>query len=156
MPWWTQLAAHPGISYLLTEGPSSSADSAGSLTAPILSTGLVGLFLVILGWLYFRGWRLISPAAEKELREKTRAEARGDLEAENARLREDHRQAEERWENERRQLEQQRDEALRFLTSSLVPLITNFTSATQNLLPILQRLVTDLSIGGSRRSRQGP
>lgn len=108
----------------------SAGDGLGAITAPILSTGLVGAFLIILGWLYFRGWRLIPPDKEAAGREAARAEARADLLEERTRVL-----------AEKTKIEAERDEAREFTRAQLIPLLLNFTNATNALIPLLQELV---------------
>lgn len=103
-------------------------DSAASnVTQYLVGYGPVGIFLVVLAFLLYRGWGLYSPARLRAEKEACRA----DLIAENARLI-----------AEKTKAEQQRDDALRAAGDQLVPALLSFTSATNALLPLLQKMVT--------------
>jgi hypothetical protein len=111
----------------------------------VLATGITGILLIALAWLFYRGWRLIPPDREAAGREAARAEARADLLEERARVL-----------AEKTKIEGERDEALKFTQSNLVPLLLNFTNATSALIPLLQELVRYREGGsdiGSRRHR---
>lgn len=116
-------------------------DSAvSSITGYILSYGVLGIAALAMGWLWFKGWRLVSPKAEeaaKAAEAAARTAARADLIAERDRLLAD-----------KREIERERDEALRVARDQLIPLLVNFTSATQSLLPLLQALIRQAGGGG--------
>lgn len=118
---------------LLSADPSPTDNVLGPAVSTIAGYGLVGVALLVLGWLYSRGWRLVSPAREKEIRE----EARADLLTQIAQLI----AAAGRGEQEKHDIRQQLDEQMRFAQSNLVPLLVNFTNATSALIPLLQELV---------------
>lgn len=69
-------------------------------------------------------------------------DARADLERENERLI-----------LEKRQAEEQRDDALRIAQTQIVPMLTSFSSTTAALIPLLQELVRTQEVrgGGLRR-----
>jgi hypothetical protein len=112
-----------------------------SLVSYIVSFGAIGIFTLLAGWLLLRGWRLVSPAELESIREKARDEGRADLLAERERII-----------GEKHAAEDQRDEALQVARDQLFPLLTNFTAATQALLPILQGQVAR---GGKPPLRRG-
>jgi hypothetical protein len=122
----------------------SPADQAtGDLTSYIIGYGPLGVAVVVLAALAYKGWRLISPAREAEIRTAVRDDARGDLVDQVARL-----------ERQVAQLQEQRDEALKFTQSNLVPLLVNFTSATSALIPLLQEVVRNQEGGGPSELRR--
>lgn len=123
----------PWLALLSAENPSPTDNVLGPAVSTIAGYGLVGIALLVLGWLYSRGWRLVSPAREKEIRE----EARADLLTQITQLL----TAAGRGEQEKRDIRQQLDEQMRFAQSNLVPLLVNFTNATSALIPLLQELV---------------
>lgn len=118
---------------LLSADPSPTDNVLGPAVSTIAGYGLVGVALLVLGWLYSRGWRLVSPTREKEIRD----EARADLLTQIAQLI----TAAGRGEQEKHDIRQQLDEQMRFAQSNLVPLLVNFTNATSALIPLLQELV---------------
>jgi hypothetical protein len=101
-------------------GPIDNA--ASSIVGYILSYGPLGI--VVLAFAF----RFIVPRGTVD---EARKEARTDLIAERDRLLE-----------EKRDAEDQRDEALKVAREQVIPLLINFTSATQSLLPLLQGLIT--------------
>jgi hypothetical protein len=127
---WLPLAAH-GLAAALTQGPGTSItpldSTSESITGYVLSFGLPGVIVVVLAYLLFRGYRLVSPGFEASIRDAARADARADLIAERDRII-----------TEKQSAEDQRDEALQVARDQLLPLLVNFTAATQALLPILQ------------------
>lgn len=149
MPWsvmlLTSLASGP------TAGSVTPADQvSGDLTSYVLSYGILGVVAVILAGLAYKGWRLISPAREAEIRKAVRDEARADLVAQVERL-EREREQDQR---DRKEAERQRDEALKFSQTNLIPLLVNFTNATTALLPILQQVVQHQEGGGTSDPRR--
>ena len=94
-----------------------------SVLSYILSYGVLGVVSLALAFRF-----LVPRGAIKQARE----EARADLLKEIENLRADKKQAEE-----------QRDEALKVANGQIVPLLVSFTSATQSLLPLLQQLVAE-------------
>ena len=109
----------------------------GDITSYILGWGPLGIAVVIAGILLYKGWGLYSPSRL----DSYRASCRADLERENARLIAEKQASEERLTAEKQKAEQQRDDALQAAQTQLVPLLAQFTSATQALLPLLQRMV---------------
>lgn len=132
------------MAHVLASGPGTSltpVDSAAeSIVGYVLSYGLVGIVLVALAWLMFKGWRLVSPAFEARIR----AEARADLEAERNRLL-----------AEKVKAEEERDEALRVARDQMVPLLSSFVTTTGTLVPLLQEIVLSRE-PPPRRRRGGP
>ncbi len=145
---WPYLAAK--LAYPLTflagdVNPVSNASSA--ITTYLLSYGPLGLFALLAGWVLYRGLLVPSKTAQaavdlvradmtaavERVRTDTAAtvaQARADLLEENRRLIARAEKAEE-----------QRDAAMAFTQANIVPLLLNFTSVSQNLLPLLQRVV---------------
>lgn len=114
------------LTLVLSGGPGSSVTPIGSATDSIVSyvLGFGPLGIVVLAFAF----RFIVPRGAVE---EARQEARTDLIAERDRLLE-----------EKRDAEDQRDEALKVAREQVIPLLINFTSATQSLLPLLQGLIT--------------
>jgi hypothetical protein len=73
---------------------------------------------------------------------QAREEGRADLLKENARLI-----------DEKRQAEEQRDEALKIANQQILPVAVSFSAAAQSLIPILQTLVAQLETGRQARRR---
>jgi hypothetical protein len=116
----------------LTAASVTPIDSASeSVVGYLLSYGPLGIIAVAIAYLLFRGYRLVPPGFEAATRDAARADARADLLAERDRII-----------AEKHAVEEQRDEAIQVATGQLVPLLVSFTAATQALLPLLQRLVT--------------
>lgn len=108
-------------------------DSASdSVVGYVLGFGPLGLVVLALAWLLFRGWRLVSPEAAAAIRE----EGRKDLVAERDRLI-----------AEKHAAEQQRDEAAK-VASDLAPLLSSFIASTGALIPILQGIIAGRRGGG--------
>jgi hypothetical protein len=137
--------------YLLTEGtpgPASSIDSAGSgIVTYLLGWGPLGIALVAVTWALIKGYRLVGPDAAIAMRE----EGRADLIAERDRIITDRTAERDRLVAEKREAERERDDALRVTRDQLIPLLINFTAATQSLLPILQGLASQ----GQRQRGEG-
>lgn len=119
MPWAASLA-----SYVASVTPVDQAT--GSVTGYIIGYGPLGIIALAMAWLMFRGWRLTSPGREAEIRESGRADLLKEL---------------ERSLTDKRQSDEQRDDAMRFAVDQLVPLLTSFTATTTALIPLLQELV---------------
>lgn len=130
MPWSVLLLAS-SIASGPTAGSVNPADQiTGDITTYVLGYGVVGIGLLVLAWLYYRGWRLISPAREADMRKAVREEGRADLLKELERVIAEKRDSDER-----------ASSASRFMIDQLVPMLTNFTSTTSALVPLLQELV---------------
>jgi hypothetical protein len=112
----------------------------GDLVSYILGYGPLGIGVIVVAFLLYRGWQLNSPARLSAIREECRA----DLIKENARLIEEKQRAEE-----------QRDDALRAASDQLLPLLLSFTSATNALLPLLQKMVAVTEAREGHRDRGG-
>src|ERR1700761_724183 len=124
---------------------SLPSDAITSSVNQILGYGLLGILALALVWLFVvKGWRVISPAAEKELRASARTEGRADLERENGRLI-----------AEKQELAEQRDDAIKIAQTQVVPLLTSFNATMTALLPLLQRLVADQEAHGGAPRRRG-
>lgn len=139
---WLALPGVPGLP-LLAQGAADTVSSvdgaAGSIVTYLLGWGPLGIFLVALGWLLFKGWRLVSPEAAQAIRE----EGRADLVAERDRVITEKTSERDRLTADKREAERERDEAIRLRDETLrmlLPLMTNFTSSTQSLAPVLQNL----------------
>lgn len=104
----------------------------GDLVSYILSYGPMGIGVLVAGFLLYRGWVVWSPARQAQ----ERATCRADLEQQIAGLKADL----DRVRAERDKNGAERDDALRMARDQLVPLLLNFTAATNSLLPILQDL----------------
>ena len=113
---WVPLAALATV----TETPVGTATT--DLVTYITSFGVLGLVA-----LAFFARRIVPASMVKEAREEARADIKAELDRTIA---------------EKHAAEEQRDEALRIAQSQLVPLLIQFTSATQSLLPLLQELVS--------------
>lgn len=136
------------LASVLAGGPPASVtpidSGADSIVGYILSYGVLGVVFLALAWLMFKGWRLVPRDYEARIRADARTEARADLAAERDRVL-----------AEKRQAEEQRDEALAFARDQLTPLLISFTSSTQALMPLLQNLVGQRD-PPQRRRRGGP
>lgn len=132
----------------LAQGPGTSVSpvdaASSSIVGYVLSYGPVGIVALALGWLLFRGWRLISPSGETAIR----GSARADLIAAQDRMIRERDAERDRILGEKHEAERQRDEAMRLAQDQLIPLLLSFTSATQSLLPLLQNLISQRG-GGS-------
>lgn len=133
MPWYLSLAL---------DTPLTPADQAtSSVTGLVLGYGPIGVAVLALAWLMFRGWRLTSPAQEAAARAAAREEARADLLREN-----------EHVNAKLEQTEAQRDEALKVAQVELVPVLVQFTNTTTALIPLMQEAVRNQEgRGGGRR-----
>lgn len=150
MPWSVLLLAS-SIASGPTAAPVNPADQvSGDLTSYVLSYGILGVAAVVLSWLAYKGWRLMSPAREAEIRKAVRDEARADLVTQVERFERQHEQDQ----RDKREVGQQRDEALKYIQANLVPLLVNFTNATTALLPILQQVVQHQEGGGTSDLRR--
>jgi hypothetical protein len=107
---------------------------AGDITTYILGFGPLGIGVVLYTM------RVIVPGKAID---EAREQARADLLEENRRLI-----------AEKAEAERQRDEARRFATDQLVPLLGQFTAATSSLLPVLQELIRDREQGRDREDRR--
>jgi hypothetical protein len=138
LPSWPLIAA-------LAVSVTPADQASGNITTYILGYGVTGIAALTLAWLFWKGWRLMSPAREAEIVNAAREQARADLLSHVGRLEKQAEQAE----REKKDIADQRDEALRYVQVNLVPLLLNFTSATSALVPILQELVRHQEGGGS-------
>ena len=132
------------LAYMLTQAPGTSVspiDSAGSsIVGYLLGFGPLGIMALAMGWLFFKGWRLVSPAREAQITADARAQARADLEKELARTL-----------AEKQHAEDQREEALKVAREQVAPLLIQFNGTVTALLPLLQELVRRRE-GGHDRS----
>ena len=114
------------LALALTQGPGTAVTpvdaGTSSIVGYVLGYGPLGLIALALAYLMFRGWRLVPPSWEPGIRTTARAEARADLERENARI------------------ITERDDALK-VAQQMIPLLTQFTATTAALIPLLQELV---------------
>lgn len=108
--------------------------AATSIIGYIASFGVLGYVTLALVF----GWLKPGRAAERE-----RTQARADLEAELARVL-----------AEKKEAEQQRDDALKFARDDLVPILTSFNATTTALIPLLQELVRSQEGGGHSAARR--
>lgn len=138
MLWLHYLATSvPGTApWLMATGGNISPLSsvAGDVTTYVLGFGPLGIGVVLYTL------RVIVPGKAVE---EAREQARADLVEENKRLI-----------AEKAEAERQRDEARKFATDNLVPLLGQFTAATSSLLPVLQELIRDRE--GSRAVERRP
>lgn len=111
----------------------AASDGLPSEIAPYLNYGVLGL--VVLGLIF--GWLWAKPAVERLLAERDQQIER--LAAERDRLI-----------AEKSKAEEQRDVAIAIAQDKLVPLLVEFTSVMQTLIPLLQRIVRE---GGDDRRR---
>lgn len=146
---WVTLSSLHVLPLLAGELPGVAPDSGSpSLYTYAFGWGPLGVFALCMGYLLLRRWRFISPAQEDKARESARTEGRADLIADRDRLVAEN----TRLLAENRVIADQRDDALRIAREQLMPLLVQFTAATQSLLPILQGLVSQ---GGWPRDRGG-
>jgi hypothetical protein len=109
--------------WLLATSVTPVGSVTGDAISYILGFGPLGVGIVLFGLGYI---------VPKSVMNNSVSAARSDLVAENIRLI-----------AEKKQAEDQRDEALKLATDQLVPMLVSFTAATQSLLPLLQELVRD-------------
>jgi len=124
MPWPAALAFH-----LASVTPVDAAT--GSITGYIVGYGPLGIIALAMAWLFFKGWRLIPPAREDQIRGGARDDGRADLLKEVERL-----------VAEKAHVEEQRDDALKIAQTQIVPLLVQFNATVAALLPLLQELVS--------------
>lgn len=130
---WPALAVHTSIAGVT---PIDSAQT--SIVGYILGYGPLGLVVLAFA---FR-WIVPGKSVEKAV-ETARAEARKDLIAERDRLL-----------AEKREVEEQRDDALRVARDQVAPMLTQFVATTSALVPLLQEIVMSRETP-SRRRRGG-
>ena len=123
--------------WLAVTGPgTTSITPADALTSSILGYlfgyGPLGIGFVALAWLFYKGWRLVSPEGAEAIRQAGRA----DLIAERDRLLQ-----------EKHEISGQRDEAMK-VARDLAPLLSTFISSTGALIPILQGIIAQGRRGG--------
>ena len=123
MGWGPYLAV--AVSHGIAEGPNPSTDPVAAAVSQVLGFGILGVAVIILGWVLYRG----SFVPEKRV-DAMIAAGRADLLREIEAVRQEKRKAEE-----------QRDAALKVAQEHLVPLLTSFVATSQSLLPLLQELV---------------
>lgn len=151
---WTFILAQGGPG---TTSVTPVDTATNSFLTYILSFGAIGVFLLVLSWLFWKGWRLVSPAkdAERQAKEdenlaRARTEARADLLDQIARL---ERQAEQA-QRDKKAAEDALAEQQKFAQVQLIPLLVNFTNATSALIPLLQGLVQHQEGGGGDGRRR--
>jgi hypothetical protein len=158
---WLTMPGVPALSLIAQQHAVSitPADGASdSIVTYVLGYGPLGIVFLGAVWLLYKGWRLVSPDSATAMR----AEGRTDLIAERDRIlsaasaEQDRVLAaaaaeRDRLIGEKREAERQRDDALDVARAQLIPLLVNFTSATQSLLPILQAL----AVTGARHPHEG-
>lgn len=127
MPPWPLIAV--SAANLTLSGPGTSVtpvdSAANSITGYVLGYGPIGILVLALGWLAFKGWRLVSPAREADVRDTARADLLKELNRVLA---------------EKAKAEEERDEALRIARDQLVPVLVAFNASVSALLPILQEM----------------
>ena len=116
MQWLAFALTGPGTSVTPVDAATSS------ITGYLLGFGPLGIIALAVSWLLYKGWRLMSPAREAVITESARAQARADLERENARI------------------IAERDDAMK-VAQQMIPLLAQFTATTTALIPLLQELV---------------
>ncbi len=121
MPWLGYLH---GFGVLAEDSPPVTGGGA-ELLAPFLGYGVVGVLVIVLAWVLWKGSFVRSSDADKRV-----IEARADLLREIELVRE-----------EKQKAEDQRDAALKVAQEQLVPLLTSFVATSQSLIPLLQELV---------------
>lgn len=130
----------PWFGYLLAAGNPTSLTPVDAATTSILGYvsgfGILGYLVLAL---VFR-WLVPGRTAERD-----RAQARADLEAELGRVL-----------AEKKHVEEQRDDALKFARDDLVPLLTSFTATTSALIPLLQEVVRSQESGGGQSGPRWP
>jgi hypothetical protein len=124
------------LSYLSSATPVDAA--ASSITGYVLGYGPLGIAAVVMSWLFLKGWRLVSPSRETAIRDSARTEGRADLLKEL-----------ERVIGEKNHAEEQRDAAMKVAQDQLLPLLLNFTAATESLLPLLRELISHREAKGN-------
>jgi hypothetical protein len=125
------------LALTLAQGPDPSVtpvdSAANSILSYVLGYGVLGVAAVLFVL------RIIVPRSAVT---QARAEARGDLEAELARVL-----------AEKAKAEEQRDEALKVARDQIVPLLSSFTATTGALIPLLQEIVRTREGGHGGRTR---
>lgn len=129
MPW-----------HLLLAAADNSSDPLTAAIGQILSYGVLGVVALAFAFRF-----IVPRSAVEDARKESRADLLKDVE----RL---ERQVEQE-RADKRAVEEQRDEALKFTQANLVPLLVNFTSATGALIPLLQELVRHREGGGDLEPR---
>lgn len=112
------------LSQALADAPIDGSNV--SIAGYLFGWGPLGVSLVALGWLMYRGWRLVSPSRETTIRESARADLLTQI---------------ERLITEKRQAEEQRDKYLQITQEQIAPLLSSFVSTTSALVPILQEII---------------
>lgn len=142
------LLALAGISAGLLAGDvPGAAGSSPDIGTYLFQYGPVGIGVAAFGWLLLRGYRLMSPKAQVELRD----EARADVVGERDRITADKQAQLDRVLAEKQATERQRDEALQVGREQLVPLLSQFNGTMSALIPLLQEIVRD---SPARRRRE--
>ena len=134
MSWLHVLAVAVPIAITPLAAASPVGDVAGDITTYILGFGPLGVGVVLYTL------RVIVPGKAVD---EAREQARADLLKETERLI-----------TEKAEAERQRDEARKFATEQLVPLLGQFTAATSSLLPILQELIREREMNRDREDRR--
>jgi hypothetical protein len=118
-----------------------------SITGILVGYGPLGVFVLVMGWLFLKRWRFISPDEEAKIRQEAREEGRADLTTELQRA--DARA--ERAETRAAQAEAKYDAVV----EDLKPLLQSFVSVTSTLNPILQDIVRyGISPASTRRREE--
>lgn len=135
MPWPLLLASafQPGY---LAAGEPVTTDPLMSAAGQFLSYGVVGAVAIVVCFVLYRGTFTRSDEAKARIAaaladaDKRVTEARADLLAENERLR-----------VQLAKTEQQRDDLSNFIRDKMTPLLQQFVTATNLLLPVMQDAV---------------
>lgn len=125
---------------LLLAAADNSSDPLTAAIGQVLSYGVLGIVALAFAFRF-----IVPRSAVEDARKESRADLLKDVE----RL---ERQVEQE-RADKRAVEEQRDEALKFTQANLVPLLVNFTSATGALIPLLQELVRHREGGGDLEPR---
>lgn len=154
MPWLTALAlraatvpsgaiGHVNLR-LLAEG-SGATDVVTAAVQQVLGYGILGLAVLVLGWVFYKGTFTRTATAEANL-----VQARAAWDAECKRMTDAHAAEISRLTAALDKAETQRDAAMTLVTSQLFPLVSAFTSSTNSLLPVLQQLLARGGISSGR------
>jgi hypothetical protein len=125
---------------VLAEAVSPLGAASGDVVSYILGYGPLGIAVVVVSVLMYKGWQVMSPPRLTVAKDEARADLLREIErvlAEKAK--ETERLIEEKH-SETARLIAERDAALK-AAEQLVPLLTSFVATSQSLIPLLQELV---------------
>lgn len=128
------------ISAAADSGPADAAPT--SITGILVGYGPLGVAVLVMGWLFLKRWRFISPDEEAAIRKEARDEGQAELDRASARA-------------DRAEVRADRAEAkYDAVVDDLKPLLSSFISVTGTLNPILQDIVR-FGMPARTRRREG-